>query len=124
MKTFLKLIVFIICTSILMFGVWFMTKDPVVDPTLESLLQIDSIRKNTKDVLNETGVNSADDITYKVEEKKVVFHYGKHKFSVNKDDIRSSDFVDRFKKLNLEVNMTKDGKVTVKYDGTRVKEVV
>lgn len=123
MKTFLKLIIFIMATSILLGGIWFMTKEPHVDPTLSSLLDLDAIRKSTKDVLNETGVTSSEDIKYKVEDKRVMFIYGKHKFAVQKDDILSPEFIEKFKKLNLDVKMTKDGRVVVKYDGVRVKEI-
>lgn len=124
MKTFLKLIIFIMSTSILLGGVWYMTKDPHVDPTLTSLLELDAIRKNARDVLNETGVTSADDIKYKVEEKRVMFIYGKHKFAVAKEDLMSSEFIEKFNKLKLDVTVTKSDKIIVKYDGVRVKEIV
>lgn len=124
MKTFLKFIIFIMSTSILLGGVWYMTKDPHVDPTLTSLLELDAIRKNARDVLNETGVTSADDIKYKVEEKRVMFIYGKHKFAVAKEDLMSSEFIEKFNKLKLDVTVTKSDKIIVKYDGVRVKEIV
>lgn len=111
-------------TSILLGGVWYMTKDPHVDPTLTSLLELDAIRKNARDVLNETGVTSADDIKYKVEEKRVMFIYGKHKFAVAKEDLMSSEFIEKFNKLKLDVTVTKSDKIIVKYDGVRVKEIV
>lgn len=124
MKSVGRIIVVIISIVIILAGTWFMTREPRVDPTLSSLLQLDGIRKNTGDVLNETGVKSVDDIKFKVKEKKIEFYYGKHLFYVAKDDINTKEFQEKFAKLGLDVKLGNNGNVIVKYDKQLVKEIV
>lgn len=124
MKIFLKVLIFVASTSIIMFGAWYMTKDPKIDPTLKSVLQIKAVANQTKDLLNETGVKSAADVTFKLEDDNIIFHYGKHKFKIKQSQVSTPEFIGYLKKLKLKIEKTDNGAYIIRYDGTIIEEIV
>ena len=101
-----------------------MTKDPKIDPTLKSVLQIKAVANQTKDLLNETGVKSAADVTFKLEDDNIIFHYGKHKFKIKQSQVSTPEFIGYLKKLKLKIEKTDNGAYIIRYDGTIIEEIV
>lgn len=123
MRIIKNILIFALSTMIIIGGAWYMTKDPKVDPTLNSLLNIKSIKESTDDILNETGVTSEDDIKFKVEDKTIMIHYGKHKFRIRREDVNDPEILAKLNKLGLSIKVNNNGIYLIKYNGERIKEL-
>ena len=99
----------------------FSIADTSVDPALNSLLAMPGVKPGTKDVFDEVGVKSAEDIQYEENVKNIKFIYGNQLFYVYKNTLEDKDMQQALKRLHLIID-TDEG-LQVKYKGKEVKSI-
>lgn len=106
----------IICAKVLI--------KPQYDPSLDTILEMDGVKRMTKDVFDNLGINSPKDVGFTEDDKKINVTYGKQEFYIMKDTLNEDRMKEAMKLLKLEIKYDKDGNMLMYYKGVKTERFV